>query len=274
MNVEDLAARHSEHVDPRGGTDIQRTRDAPERVFIVGAQRCGTTYLYRLLDSHPDIAMAAPVRPEPKIFLSDAVTGDPDAYDALLFPAAPSARVRGEKTTSYLELAVALDRIAATFPAAHVVVVVRDPVERALSNHRFSVDHGLEDLSADDALLADLDGRERPYDRSRISVSPYAYVRRGHYLRYLRQVERRFPAERVHVVVFEDLVAGDDALRRLYGALGVDPTHCPRVTGTVTNASHAAVTLADTTRARLREHFAGPNAALARHLRRPLNAWQ
>jgi hypothetical protein len=240
----------------------------------VGAQRCGTTYLYRLFDSHPDITMAAPVRPEPKIFLSDDVTGDGAAYDARLFPHAPTTAVRGEKGTSYIEHPAALDRMAATFPDAHVVVVLRDPIERALSNYRFSVDHGVEDLSPDDALIADLDGADRPYDHTRISVSPYAYVRRGEYLRYLREVERRFRSERVHVVLFEDLIDGNDALRGLYSELGVDPAHEPTMTGTVTNASQAAAVLSPTTRARLQAHFSDANAALARHLGRPLAAWQ
>ena len=39
--------------------------------FIVGAQRCGTTYLYNLLDEHPEIEMAKPVKPEPKFFMKD-----------------------------------------------------------------------------------------------------------------------------------------------------------------------------------------------------------
>ena len=37
--------------------------------FIVGAQRSGSTYLYNLLDGHPDVCMAKHVRPEPKYFL-------------------------------------------------------------------------------------------------------------------------------------------------------------------------------------------------------------
>ena len=39
------------------------------RFFIVGAQRCGTTTLARLLDSDPRIELAGPVWPEPKFFL-------------------------------------------------------------------------------------------------------------------------------------------------------------------------------------------------------------
>ena len=103
-----------------------------ERFFIAGIQRCGTTFLYHLLDSHPQIAMAKPVRPEPKVFLTDSFTSDPDGYDALLFPENPSAQVRGEKSTSYLDHDAALRRISVTFPEAKFLVLLRDPVERAL----------------------------------------------------------------------------------------------------------------------------------------------
>ena len=244
------------------------------RVFVVGAQRCGTTFLYRLLDSHPDVVMARPMRPEPKIFLTDDVTGDPRAYDARLFAGVGMTRVRGEKATSYLEHPKALDRIAKTFPDAHIVVAVRDPIERALSNYRFSVDHGLEDRPPDEALIDDLEGRPRAWDRERLSVSPYAYVRRGHYLEGIRQVEERFERERIHIVVFEELVAGVGAAADVFRALGVgdSPRAVPPLVAV--NPSTAPATLSAAARARLRDHYADANAALARHLGRRLDAWQ
>lgn len=244
------------------------------RVFIIGAQRCGTTLLYRLLDSHPDVAMARPVRPEPKVFLTDDVVGDPQAYDARLFADVPATRVRGEKATSYLEHRAALDRIAETFPDAHIVVSVRDPIERAVSNYRFSVDHGLEDRPLDAALLDDLEGRERSWDRARISVSPYAYVRRGHYLKALRRVETRFDRTRIHVVVFEEFVSDVGEAARILRALGIAGLPLHGGPPVALNPSAAPARLSPTVRDRLRDHYAEPNAALARHLGRTLDAWQ
>jgi len=43
-------------------------KENKEHFFVVGAQRSGTTYLYNVLDEHPQIFMAKPVRPEPKFF--------------------------------------------------------------------------------------------------------------------------------------------------------------------------------------------------------------
>ena len=42
-------------------------------LLVVGAQRCGTTYLSRALDAHPDVTMARPSPPEPKVFCDEEV---------------------------------------------------------------------------------------------------------------------------------------------------------------------------------------------------------
>ena len=43
-------------------------------LLVIGAQRSGTTYLHSMLEAHPDVAMAQPPRPEPKVFCSDEAT--------------------------------------------------------------------------------------------------------------------------------------------------------------------------------------------------------
>src|SRR3954470_9181704 len=174
----------------------------PDHFVIVGAQRSGTTYLYGLLDEHPEIEMAKPLRPEPKFFLDyDRYSLGLDAYDAQLFSDA-GARVRGEKSTSYIESEVAARRLAAMLPAAPVIVVVRDPVRRALSNYRFSVQHGAEGLAPADAFEQAVAG-DRPWDPARFSVSPFEYLARGRYVEYLERFAVHVAREQMHVLVFE-----------------------------------------------------------------------
>ncbi|MEZ9601590.1 sulfotransferase, partial [Vibrio sp. 10N.286.46.A8] len=48
--------------------------------FIVGAQRSSTTWLYKMLQQHPEIKMAEPVKPEPKYFLNDIFDNKKDNY--------------------------------------------------------------------------------------------------------------------------------------------------------------------------------------------------
>ena len=58
-----------------------------EHFFIIGAQRSGTTYLYHLLDEHPEICMARPLRPEPKFFLKNELYARGlEYYETCYFP--------------------------------------------------------------------------------------------------------------------------------------------------------------------------------------------
>jgi hypothetical protein len=243
--------------------------DVPDHFVIAGAQRCGTTYLYRLLEEHPEIEMAKPLRPEPKFFLDDATFAlGLGYYDAQFFSDA-SARVRGEKSTSYIESDLALQRIAATMPDAPIVVVVRDPVARAISNVRFSVQNGVENLPMAEALRAATGARE--WDAKRFSVSPFDYLARGRYADYLERAVRSIPRDSIYVLVFEELVSDTGVIAQLYERLGVDASFRPSGFHTAVNASDAGNEPVDPEiRDWLRDYFREPNQRLAAFLGRQL----
>ncbi len=88
----------------------ERVTVVTRHLLVVGGQRCGTTYLHGLLDEHPEIAMARPARPEPKVFLSDELSGRGlEWYRSTYFAHATDEKVLGEKSTSYLEDPLAAD---------------------------------------------------------------------------------------------------------------------------------------------------------------------
>src|SRR4051812_40385911 len=116
------------------------------QAFIVGAQRCGTTSLATALERHPHVALAQPRRPEPKVFLTPGASDHVEEYLARWYAhAGPDTRLRVEKSTSYLESDVACREIARAFPEARIVVLLRDPVDRATSQYGFSVQEGVEE---------------------------------------------------------------------------------------------------------------------------------
>jgi hypothetical protein len=242
----------------------------PDHFVIAGAQRCGTTYLSGLLDEHAEIEMAKPLRPEPKFFLDyDRYSLGIEAYEAQLFPGS-NARVRGEKSTSYIESEVAARRIAAMLPDAPVVVVLRDPVHRALSNYRFSVQHGVETLAPRDALQPD-PSAPREWDREQFSVSPFDYLARGRYTDYLERFAAHVPRDRMHVLLYEELVHDPAVVAGLYDRLGVDPAFRPGGLGAVVNATDDRGDAPDADlEASLREYFREPNRRLAEFLGRAL----
>ncbi|MFQ5508349.1 MAG: sulfotransferase [Leptospirillia bacterium] len=248
-----------------------------EHFFIVGAQRCGTTFLYRLLAGHPEIEMAEPVRPEPKFFLDDErYEKGLDDYEQRFFSGKPGAWLKGEKSTSYLESDIAAKRISEAFPDARIIVLLRDPVARAVSNWRFSVQHGVETLSMAEAFMQE-EKRREDYDRSRFSVSPYAYLARGCYVDYIATFERYFPRRQIGVFLFEELTSDPAAAAAVFTFLGVDSTAVSGVSDGPVNASDEPEDASGSPNPDLvrylADYFAAPNARLAAWLGRPLDAW-
>lgn len=234
--------------------------------LVIGGQRCGTTWLHDRLAVHPQIAMARPARPEPKVFLA-AEPVDPDDYRARFFGHADGATVLGEKSTSYLESEPVPDRVAAALGSPQVVVQLRDPVARAVSNWSFSRDHGLEDRPLAEALRANLAG-PLPWDPAASSVSPFAYLERGRYATDLARWWGRFP---VHVQFLEEQLAEPGRIGELLGWLGVDADVRPDVGERPVNASSPVGDDLDPGLvADLRRYFRDSDAALADLLGRDL----
>jgi hypothetical protein len=204
--------------------------------FIVGAQRSGTTYLHSILDEHPEIEMAKPVAPEPKFFLRDdfPVLTRKD-YCALFFGRKPSAIRFGEKSTSYIEHKPAIRRIAAWYPDAQLIFLLRNPATRAVSNYHLSKNRGFETLPMPQAFLEEDDRREL-YDRTRISASPFAYLKRGRYLDYIRIFENFFRRDQLIFLIYEEFVGRLDQIRALYRTLEVAESFVPPSLATRINA--------------------------------------
>ncbi|MET0911924.1 MAG: sulfotransferase [Acidimicrobiales bacterium] len=245
--------------------------DPAAQAFIVGAQRCGTTSVATALERHPQVVLAQPRRPEPKFFLRPGADADVNAYLARHFPdVGPDIRLRCEKSTSYLESDVACAQIGVAFPDARILVVLRDPVERALSHYRFSREQGVEDWPVEAAL--DPEAETRPWDTDAISVSPYRYLSRGRYVDDLRRWLETFGREAVQVIILEDLIAEPERFADVEAALGLDPGPAFAVHERH-NAGEDEVVLDDGTRARLVAWFADANADLAEELGRPIDRW-
>ena len=125
--------------------------------LVAGVPKAGTTALHMALSRHPGLYMS-PIK-EPKFFLTDGpppASGGPedaltyrehvwqrDRYEALFAPARPGT-LRGESTPLYLYDRAALRRVAGLIPAVKLIVILRDPVERAHSNWTHLWSAGLE----------------------------------------------------------------------------------------------------------------------------------
>lgn len=243
-------------------------------LFIVGAQRSGSTYLYHLLDSHPEVNMAKPVRPEPKFFLNDDLCSrGREFYEATYFSdVAGRTRYLGEKSTSYIESLPAARRIRDFYPDARVLLILRDPVQRAWSNYRFSVQHRLETLSFEAALAVE---QERlACNGHSTSVNPYAYRRRGHYIHFIKDYLTVFPAGQLKILIFEELVNNLGSVQGLYRWLGIDSCFIPSTLERVVNAGTAEGKPPVATFRHLALGYEESVAELEEHLGRRLDVWR
>jgi hypothetical protein len=227
--------------------------------LVIGAPKAGTTALHTALSAHPDLYMS-PVK-EPKFFLTDgpplAKGGPGDAltyrehvwrradYEALFDPAPPGT-LRGESTPLYLYDRAALRRIRAEVLAAKLIVIVRDPVERAHSNWTHLWSAGLEPVG--DFVRA-CEQEERRIAAGWASF--WHYTGLGRYGEQLEYLFSLFPREQVLVLRYRRLV--DDpagTLDQICAFLGVEPgllAEIPRQNVTShpePTLSHRAVSLA------------------------------
>ncbi len=239
-------------------------------VLVIGAQRCGTTWLLEALAAHPDIAAAQPARPEPKVFVSDERSARGRGwYERTYFAHAGDEPIRAEKSTSYLEDPAAAERAVQVLGDPLVLVQLRDPIHRAVSHWAFSTENGFETRPLIHVLEANLDG-PLPWSGEGASVSPYAYLERGRYAGYLRPWLERFGDE-LRVLFFEELVGRPDRLGEVYRWLGVAgdvPTGGleRRVNSRGTPSPDLPAELI----ARLRDYYAHSDRELAQLLGRPL----
>jgi sulfotransferase family protein len=205
-------------------------RDA-ERVptFIIGgAPRSGTTFLCHALARHPDVYIAEPYIPEPKVFLGREKSHD--EYLALyrrLFASAHRQRALGEKTSRYLESADACRLIKEHLPSVRIMFVLREPVERAYSNFLWSTKNGLETLSFEEAIR--LEGEPRPLPSGRASAAearPFDYLSRGQYDVLAERYHEAFGAKAIRFFLYEDLVSEPErVLTDMQRFIGVEPRH-------------------------------------------------
>jgi DNA-binding protein Fis len=176
--------------------------------------------LANLLAVHPEIQMVKPLWPEPKWFLKENANLNAKSYMEAYFDMPLSKNlVYGEKSTSYYEFPKVAENINTAFPESKIIVILRDPVYRALSNYFFTSEHGLETRSLTEVFLKRID---RPKLMSKVSVNPFDYLERGHYLNLLKPYEQVFGTSRLKVIVFEKMLLGVDQVSDIFNYLGVN----------------------------------------------------
>lgn len=224
---EEAAGEVASEVPPSGAPHRPRLA-----FMIVGAQKAGTSALAQFLDAHPEVGMSS--LKEVHLFDAPEYTRDwtPADIDARYrphfaedrFTGLPGERVLGEATPVYLFLRDVPAELRRYNPRLKVIVLLRDPVERAISHYYMEKSRGGEGRPLWQALLLEpfrvLRSRDPRHPESAQRV--HSYRARGLYSGQLRRLYRVFDRDRVLVLRAEDLLRDHDAvLRQVFGFLEV-----------------------------------------------------
>ena len=194
--------------------------------ILAGAQKSGTTALHCFLSRHPHIRMGD--QQEIHFFDNDALFVSVVDYEQLHkhYPPLSPSMIAGDCTPSYLYHEPAAERIYNYNPKIKLLVLLRNPVDRAFAHWNMQRFRGREPLDFFDAV------RE---EQTRISGAPpvdarrFAYIDRGFYGRQLERLFKFFPREQVKVVKFEDFKANQrKTLATIFLFLGRKPLRSVR----------------------------------------------
>lgn len=189
--------------------------------IICGAQKGGTTALDTYLRQHPDICMARIKEVhffDKEEFFSDS-TVDYSKYHASFHPKKKHKLV-GEATPVYMYWDEAPHRIWEYNPYMKLIILLRNPIDRAYSHWNMQRSRNIDPLSFWDAIQNE---EERCRKAAPYKHRLYSYVDRGFYLSQLEKIWNIFPKENVLIMKSEYLKKQQiHALRDVCMFLGID----------------------------------------------------
>lgn len=175
--------------------------------LIIGAQKAGTTSLFRYLARHPQIV--APIAKEIRYF--DWYWSRPLDWYWAHFPLQSEmgpAGITGEASPDYLGHPAAAERLAGVLPQAKLIVLLRDPIGRAVSHYHHALRGGWESRSIEEAFLCD-ESLQSPELDALEHRGPAAfahnYMARGYYADQLEWWFKRFDRSQFLVLQSETL---------------------------------------------------------------------
>jgi len=198
---------------------------------VIGAPKSGTTSLYFYLRQHPDIYL--PKTKElhyfsfPDLGMSSSGPGDAAVLSGLCqtweqyteqYTNVSNQSAIGDISPSYLYYSSSARKIFETLGSVKIIVIVRNPVDKAYSQYMHMVREGLETLSFSDAIAAESGRREQGWG------DIWRYAESSLYADRLNEFITVFGKENVKIILFDDFIKDTSSiLTDLLRYIGVDP---------------------------------------------------
>ncbi|NCC73657.1 MAG: sulfotransferase [Sphingobacteriia bacterium] len=187
--------------------------------LIVGTMKAGTTSLFDILNQHSQIYL--PPQKELHFFDHDDQVNKGLEFYAQYFKDAGNAKAIGEASPSYLFYPEVAARIYTMLgEKMRIIVLLRNPAERAFSHYKMMLANGFEKRSFTEAITTNLQSLQKGINFDRVT----SYLDRGFYASQLRNYNQFFPKENIKIVLFEEDFAENRkrTIRQIQKFLGVD----------------------------------------------------
>jgi hypothetical protein len=185
----------------------------------IGAQKCASTWLFEILRDHPEVVLSDPKEID---FFSYQYHYGRQWYQRHF---SGTGAAIGEISPSYFHEPAVPERVRQFLPEARILLSLRNPVERAFSNHKHEVRLG--HFAGDDLSF-----------EAGLENNP-SYVEQGLYATHLSRWLRHFPPEQMLVLIYEDIVAEPCVVaRRVFEFLSIAPDHEPAALHQRSNESY------------------------------------
>ena len=253
--------------------------------IIIGAQKAGTTSLFKYLKNHPEIQ--EPARKELFFFDGGKIEGrDIFIEQGLNWYRLHFPKIRPnhphictyEATTSYLFSPIAAERIWQTLPATRLIAILRNPVDRAISHYQHNLRKNREFRPLHEAIRADeslLDAASsiQPGNTKTKTKLYYSYKSRGLYHEQLLRYKSFLDKGQLLILCSQELADNPTkTLQSIYDFIGLDNNKTITSSPRHHNASRKRAKVESADIEYLKNYFELPNKQLFELLGRQF-AW-
>ena len=196
--------------------------------IIIGVQKGGTSSLFSYLEQHPQLRLSR----EKEVHYFDLNYWKPYFVYKSYFPIKSNKYLTGEASPYYIFHPKVPQRIKQHLPNTKLILMLRDPVERALSHYNMEFRKGKEDIETFNQAI-NIEQERLEGERNKIisggnsynsfSHQTYSYLSRGKYYEQLAWWFEYFPRDQFCIIKSEDFfINPKETLKQIYDFLGID----------------------------------------------------
>ncbi|HXV66512.1 MAG TPA: sulfotransferase domain-containing protein [Nitrosopumilaceae archaeon] len=175
--------------------------------LIIGAAKCGTSSLYEYLIQHPSVGSSL----TKQIHFFDRYYDRGVSWYKVCFPFKWQRRISGEATAHYMTHPLAAERAFKLVPKAKIIVMLRNPIDRAYSHYKMEYRNKNENLSFEDAIAQEENRINGEFEKmlnnennNGVNYPHRAYVKCGEYLEQIKRWAKFYSKEQILIIKSED----------------------------------------------------------------------